>query len=268
MQVKIADTAPAAGFNLSKLQNAFRHHADGTGVFESSVSTRSSSGRPPYNSAYGTNFVASSNCNTARQQPCTRCDGPGLGSTTPELRLQHPGATERTRLAIPVEPKAHARRDELDDLRRVRADDGEPRARGPAADTRVSRTSRSYPFVNPPTELIDATNLPKQNVAYDANGARRDVKSRRSRRLGRHPGLEDHAQRRGHPPDPLPPVRRAGAQPGHLGQHHHPDPTRPSSAGRTPSAISPLAGHHRCPPADHPRGPVRSPEQRSGRSTR
>ena len=27
-----------------------------------------------------------------------------------------------------------------------------------------------YPYVNPPTELIDATNLPKTDVTYDANG--------------------------------------------------------------------------------------------------
>ena len=27
-----------------------------------------------------------------------------------------------------------------------------------------------YPYVNPSTELIDGTSLPKQNVAYDANG--------------------------------------------------------------------------------------------------
>ena len=29
-----------------------------------------------------------------------------------------------------------------------------------------------YPYVNPPTELIDGTNLPKSDVIYDANGNR------------------------------------------------------------------------------------------------
>ncbi len=36
MQVKIAGATPAPAFNLTALNNAFKHHADGSGVFESS----------------------------------------------------------------------------------------------------------------------------------------------------------------------------------------------------------------------------------------
>ena len=69
-----------------------------------------------------------------------------------------------------------------------------------------------YPYVNPPTELIDAHRpaAASLDVTPIASRGRRDA------------DLEDHAQRRGHPPDPLPPLRRAGDQPGHVGQHHHP----------------------------------------------
>ena len=35
MQVTIADATPAPAFNLTKLQNAFTHKANGSGVFES-----------------------------------------------------------------------------------------------------------------------------------------------------------------------------------------------------------------------------------------
>ena len=37
---------------------------------------------------------------------------------------------------------------------------------------------------------------------------------------GRGPDLEDHPQRRGYAPDPFPPLRRAGPQPGRLGRIH------------------------------------------------
>ena len=50
-----------------------------------------------------------------------------------------------------------------------------------------------------------------------------------SRSERRHADLAHHPQRRGHAPDPLPPVRRPGPQPRHVGQHHHPE--RPERAG-------------------------------------
>ena len=55
-----ARSAPA--FNLTKLRSAFTHKADGSGVFESGQHPIIV-GQAAYNSAYGTNFAASSNCN-------------------------------------------------------------------------------------------------------------------------------------------------------------------------------------------------------------
>ena len=49
----------------------------------------------------------------------------------------------------------------------------------------------------------------------------------------RHTDLEVHPQRRGHPPDPLPPVRRPAAQPGRLGRHHPQARRQRARAGRT-----------------------------------
>ena len=73
MQVKIADTQAAPAFNVSALNAAFRHQADGSGVFESSVDPIIV-GQAPYNSAYGSDFVASGWCNSPTN-PSARCDG-------------------------------------------------------------------------------------------------------------------------------------------------------------------------------------------------
>ena len=82
----------------------------------------------------------------------------------------------------------------------------------------------------------------------DLDGDRRDA------------DLEDHPQRRGHPPDPLPPLRRAGAQPGHLGQHHH--PARPTELGwKDTVRMSPLEDTIVALRPIIPDAPVRDPEQ-------
>ena len=73
MQVNIAAATPAPAFNLTALQAAFRHHADGSGVFESGQNPIIV-GQAAYNSAYGTNFAASGWCNapgTARAPAAT-----------------------------------------------------------------------------------------------------------------------------------------------------------------------------------------------------
>ena len=62
MQVKVANTASAAPFNLTKLQQAFRHKADGSGVFESGQHPIIV-GQAAYNSAYGTSFASVAYCN-------------------------------------------------------------------------------------------------------------------------------------------------------------------------------------------------------------
>ena len=72
MQVKIAGTA-APAFNLSRLQSAFSHKANGSGVFESGQHPIIV-GQAPYNSAYGSNFASSGWCN-APSNPSAKCDG-------------------------------------------------------------------------------------------------------------------------------------------------------------------------------------------------
>ena len=84
MQVTIAAGAPAATFDLAKLRRAFSHKADLSGVFESSQNPIIV-GQSAYNSAYGTNFPATSDCNpipneAERRLPDLRRSG--AGSTT------------------------------------------------------------------------------------------------------------------------------------------------------------------------------------------
>ena len=72
MQVKIAGTV-APAFNLSKLQSAFSHKANGSGVFESSQHPVIV-GQAAYNSAYGSSFASSGWCNSP-SNPSAKCDG-------------------------------------------------------------------------------------------------------------------------------------------------------------------------------------------------
>jgi FtsP/CotA-like multicopper oxidase with cupredoxin domain len=55
MQIKVADAEPATAFDLDALKAAFAHHADGSGVFESSQHPIIV-GQGAYNTAYGTSF--------------------------------------------------------------------------------------------------------------------------------------------------------------------------------------------------------------------
>jgi FtsP/CotA-like multicopper oxidase with cupredoxin domain len=164
MQVKIAAAPAAPAFNLTKLQNAFKHHADGSGVFESGQHPIIV-GQAAYNSAYGTSFAASSNCN-ATGSTLTRCDG--------LVRINDVGTfgfntlrSPNTKTVMNVEPKAI--HDEMnaatfDEFGRMSANLG-IEAQPP---TPGQQNVTLYPFVNPSTELIDGTNLPKQDVMYDA----------------------------------------------------------------------------------------------------
>ncbi len=168
MQVKIAAKTPAPAFNLTKLRTAFSHKANGSGVFES--------GQPPiivgqaaYNSAYGTSFAASSDCN-APGSTLTRCDGyvrindgTKVGSTWGFNTLKAPNA----KMSMKLEPKAI--HDEMnsaafDEFGRMTANLG-IEAQPP---TPGQQNVTLYPYVNPGTELIDATNLPRHDVIYDA----------------------------------------------------------------------------------------------------
>lgn len=158
MQIKVASSAPAPAFSLTKLRTAFQHKANGSGVFESGQHPIIV-GQAGYNSAYGTSFAASSYCNGGNATQL--CDG--------MLRIADQGGTlfgfntllaQTSKMAIEIQPKAI--HDEMnaaafDEFGRMTANIGLEVV--PA--TPVGQNIVLYPYINPPTEIIDATNLPK-----------------------------------------------------------------------------------------------------------
>jgi FtsP/CotA-like multicopper oxidase with cupredoxin domain/uncharacterized protein YcfL len=170
MRVNIAASAPAAPFDFAKLRNAFRHSANGTGVFESSQHPIIV-GQAAYNSAYGSSFSPASNCNPVPNMPNPAfqiCDGfvrvndtMGFGFNT--LKAQ------TTKMLMPLQSKAI--HDEMnatifDEFGRMQANLGVEMQPATAA----TQNGIFYPYVNPSTELIDGTSLPKNAVTYDADG--------------------------------------------------------------------------------------------------
>jgi FtsP/CotA-like multicopper oxidase with cupredoxin domain len=171
MRVNVADTTPAQTFNLTALNNAFKHHADGSGVFEKDQDPIIV-GQAAYNSAYGTNFVANGWCNAPGLTglATTRCDGYarinegnhptdlfGFNGLKPAFR---PGTGK---LQIPFQPKGL--HDEMnsaafDEFGRMTANLG---LEAPNANPLLQNIIL-YPYVNPSTELIDATNLPQGDI--------------------------------------------------------------------------------------------------------
>ena len=153
MQVRVNDVAPAPAFNLTKLKTAFKHHADGSGVFEKGQHPIIV-GQAAYNSALGTNFVASGWCNSPTN-PSARCDGfariqerDGLGFNT----LRAPS----TKMTIPLEPKGS--HDEMnsttfDEYGRMQANLG---FEAPGA-TPLLQNITLYPYINPPNDGVDST---------------------------------------------------------------------------------------------------------------
>lgn len=170
MQVTIADTTPAPAFNLTKLQAAFKHHADGSGVFESGQHPVIV-GQAAYNSAYGTSFAASSNCNVKNTTVKT-CDGLVRVNDTSSFgfnTLKAPNA----KMTMPLQPKAI--HDEMnattfDDFGRMEANLG-VEAQPP---TPGAQNVTLYPYINPQTELIDGTDLPRADVKVTPIGTNAD----------------------------------------------------------------------------------------------
>ncbi len=164
MQIKVADAAPANAFDLRRLQRAFLHKANGSGVFESGQHPIIV-GQAGYNSAYGTPFVKTGYCN---QSGSNFCDGflriPDQGGTLFKFNTLLSGL--QGAVQVKVEPKAI--HDEMnaaafDEFGRMTANMGlEVVPATPALQNIVL-----YPYINPPTEMIDATNLPKNEIGLE-----------------------------------------------------------------------------------------------------
>jgi FtsP/CotA-like multicopper oxidase with cupredoxin domain len=171
MQVKIADNPPATAFVSGPLVDAFAHHTDGSGVFESGQHPIIV-GQAAYNSAYGTTFAASSNCNAPGN--LQRCDGFLRVNDTTTFgfnSLSNPDV----KMTMHVEPKAihdETNSSTFDEYGRMQANLG-IEAQPPEPGT---QNVTLYPFVNPQTELIDATNLPRADVTYAGGLPVSDVK--------------------------------------------------------------------------------------------
>jgi FtsP/CotA-like multicopper oxidase with cupredoxin domain len=168
MQVKVSTAAPATAFDrpnttadrMGELNAAFAHHLDAAGtpagVFESG-SDPVIVGQAAYNSAYGTNFVSSGYCNSPTN-PSAKCDG--------YARIQQQGGdlfkfdtVAGNQLAIPLQPKGM--HDEMnsanfDEWGRMTANMG---LEAPGA-TPLLQNIILYPYVNPPTEILDSTSEP------------------------------------------------------------------------------------------------------------
>jgi FtsP/CotA-like multicopper oxidase with cupredoxin domain len=160
MQVKIAAATPARAFNVTALANAFKHQADNTGVFESGQHPVIV-GQAAYNSAYGKNFSASSNCNVAKTNVST-CDGIVRVNDTASFGF-NTLAAPTTKMTMPLQPKAI--HDEMnsttfDEFGRMQANLG-VEAQPP---TPGAQNVTLYPYINPSTELIDGTKLPPADV--------------------------------------------------------------------------------------------------------
>ncbi len=169
MRVKVADAAPAVAFDMTKLNKAFRHTAAGGGVFEASQNPIIV-GQNTYNSAYGTNFTGTGDCSAAST---TRCDGYVRVDDTDDFNF-NTLAKPNEKKTIKLEPKAihdEMNSSTFDEFGRMTANLGiEASPPTPGA-----QNVTLYPYVNPPTELIDTTKLPKIDVTYENGEAASNV---------------------------------------------------------------------------------------------
>ena len=153
MQIKVEGT-PASAFNLAALETAFQATSlGGLGVFESGQHPIIV-GQGAYNSAYGSGF---------------QNNGPDAGlvqifDTSFTFKTLFGGATGPSLVDMPLQPKmiqdemgeayeqAYGRMSGFLGLEMPNAQAG-------------AQNMILYPFVNPPSELIDATNLPQALTA-------------------------------------------------------------------------------------------------------
>jgi len=164
MQVKVSAAAPALAWDrpsttndrMGRLMASFAHHADGSGVFESSQNPIVV-GQAAYNSTLGTNFVSSGFCDSP-VNPSASCDG--------YARIQQQGGdsfsfdtVSGTRVSIPLQPKSIH-----DEMNSANFDlwgrmSGNLGLEAPGA-TPLTQNIILYPYVNPATEVLDPSGLP------------------------------------------------------------------------------------------------------------
>jgi FtsP/CotA-like multicopper oxidase with cupredoxin domain len=158
MQVRIASGATKP-FNLVALQTAFKHKADGSGVFESGQHPIIV-GQAAYNSAYGTSFAASGFCSSPGAT--TGCDG--------YARISQQGGDPFTfdtlrgqKLSIPLQPKAihdEMNASTFDEYGRMQANLGVETVPATPGLTNVNL----MPYTFPPTEVMDVSRSPRADV--------------------------------------------------------------------------------------------------------
>ena len=214
MQVKVSNAAPAVAFDrpntTSRPDGRARWRRSRTTstptasrpVSSSPVPTRSSSARPPTTRPTARTSSAAAGATARPTRPPSATATPGSRSRAATRSSSTPSARHRRQLAIPLQPKGM--HDEMnsasfDEWGRMTANLG---LEAPGA-TPLLQNIILYPYVNPATEMLDSTGHAEQ-PRRDAHLVGR----------GRDADLEDHPQRRRHAPDPLPPVRRAGASTG------------------------------------------------------
>ncbi len=254
------EVTPAAPFNLTKLNNAFKHNAErhrGVRV----LAAPDHRGPAALQLRLRHQLRRGEQLQRARTAPRPAATG-SCGSTTPRTLSFNTLAAPNSKKTIKLEPKAihdEMNSSTFDDFGRMQANLG-IEASPP---TPGLQNVTLYPFMNPATEMIDATKLPEIDVTY-ANGeaaSNVDIKPIGLADDGSQT-LAGDAQRCGHAPDPLPPVRRPGAQPRHVGQHHQ--ATGPGGAGLEGHGADGTArGHDRGTAPDHPRAAMGDPELRA-----
>ena len=171
MKVTVSNATPEAAFDrpnrtddrMGALVAAFQHHVDPVtqepaGVFESG-SDPIIVGQAAYNEAYGTNFAGSGWCSNPKG-PAAKCDGYArIAEGAQPTDLFKFDTLAGPQLQLPFQPKGI--HDEMnsanfDEWGRMTANIG---LEAPGA-TPLLQNIILYPYVNPPTENLDASGMP------------------------------------------------------------------------------------------------------------
>ncbi len=145
MQIVVAD-APVIPYDIALLEAAFAHQTDGSGVFESGQHPIIV-GQAAYNSAYGTTFDQAAG------------DPDGFARIT-DFSMTFDTLSGVQMIDFPFQPKAI--QDEMGEAfdREYGRMSGNLGLEVPLTGAGVAQNLILYPYSNPASELIDATNLP------------------------------------------------------------------------------------------------------------